>query len=179
MKITGNYCTVAARNVIKAANRLFCQVVGEEIYLTSGPVLFHLSAQEYTDIVQPVTGCAPGNWIIENKGRPQGYVSNLASLYAKCITDVDNCAPLINCPLLYEQRESLICCYYYGVTKETAFYNSAYIDALSPGTVLRATSGKSVAVAYTRAGNAPFALIMPINLKNEALKRAVIAYMGD
>lgn len=174
-KFTGRYTNEAAK-ALKGSKKILCHVADQDdgtgsIYVTNGYFLWKLNAQEYAAVVQPVTCCEPGAWIIDNNGK-QDNSMDLAKLFADTLETVSACTPMERAPFTLRTNSAPAACYYSTADDFAAIYNEKFIAALATNE-LRAVRSISPAVAYF--GGDPFALVFPIK-PGENDTRAIRAY---
>lgn len=176
-KYTGRY-TTKTRAALKK-HPISCQISGEDsvegnIYVCNGYFLWRMNRLEYSAVVQPVTCCEPGNWIIDSNGK-RDAVRDLAKLFADNVAALADAEPMQCAPLeLQFCAEENAGCYYSSSGKFVAFYNTKYLEPLAIR-ALRALSPTSAAAAYW--DGEPYAVVMPIRETGKAVD-AIKAYFA-
>ena len=177
-KYTGRY-TTKTRAALKKYP-IYCQISGEDsvegnIYVCNGYFLWRMNRLEYSAVVQPVTCCEPGNWVIDSNGK-RDAVRDLAKLFADNVAALADAEPMQCAPLEFQfcAKESAGC-YYSSSGEFVAFYNAKYLEPLAIH-VLRALSPTSAAAAYW--DGEPYAIVMPIRETGKAVD-AIKAYFSE
>lgn len=177
-KYTGRY-TTKTRAALKKYP-IYCQVSGEDnvdgnIYVCNGFFIWRMNRLEYGAVVQPVTCCEPGNWIIDSNGK-RDDVRNLAKLFADNVAALADAEPMQCAPLEFQfSVKENAGCYYSSKGDFVAFYNVKYLEPLAVPE-LRALRATSAAAAYW--DGEPYAVIMPIRETGKAVD-AIKAYFAN
>lgn len=175
-KYNGAY-TAAARKIINQAAALHCHTTEDgRIFIASGYWCFALTADDYDNLVRPVSNCDPGNWAIDAVGKRE-ETHDLEKIFADAVKASLDHVALDAAPMVFHMgRNQKMAGFYHPEKDFAAFYNADYIAAVSDLALFRAPSPVSPAVAFI--GPDPVALIMPIKPKPENT-RAVCAYFRE
>ena len=178
-KYTGRY-TTKTRAALKKYP-IYCQISGEDsvegnIYVCNGFFIWRMNRLEYGAVVQPVTCCDPGNWVIDSNGKRDDDTRNIAKLFADNVAALADAATMQCAPLEFQfGAKENAGCYYSREGDFVAFYNVKYLEPLAVAE-LRALRPNSAAAAYWD-GEA-YAVIMPIRETGKAVD-AIKAYFTD
>lgn len=147
-----------ARTLIKRSADLFCEVEGDNIYLSSDFWMFRLTETEYSFVAQPSTGRAAGNWAIRN-GRTTPFDGTFSRLFRDTVAAAQDLPPLLSCPLYVEAANGMQDVYFSVTGNFAVFLDSRFTAALPSDVTLR-TAGIYKPVLASRADKA-VAVIMP------------------
>lgn len=176
-KYVGHY-TQSAAKALKSSRRIVCRVTDDgTIYVCNGFFAYKMSAEEYAEIVQPITQHEAGNWcyILESgllEAPPSG---DFVKVFFDTVKDNENGASLHGCPLLFQRDKVLLNSFYDPEKQHVSFFNSFYLSAFVPRFTLRST--KTVAAGVVYDDGEPFAIVMPVR-PDEKDTAAVTAYFG-
>lgn len=175
-KFTGYYTNEAGK-ALKTADKIICRTADDgAIYVTTGYTLYKMTAAEYAAVVQPVTCCEPGNYVVDKNGKRDEATFDAAKIFADAVKAAETAGELTRCPMNLDTRKDVMWSYYNADQDFAAFYNHKFIKALSPAAKLRSAGATSAAVAYIE--DEPFAMVLPIRPEDSA-SRAVKAYFTD
>lgn len=175
-KYTGNFTTNAGKALNKSKHLICCTDEGA-IYVTDRHVIYKMNPLEYAAVVQPVICCEAGNWSIWYGEKTNKVPFDIVRTFRDAVTACEAAAALKRCPLSLTMDKNYVAALYYNADKDfTAMYDTKYISALTPSSVLRCTGDIFPAVAYN--DGEPFAIILPIKCDNKTA-RAVKAYFTE
>lgn len=125
--VQGSILTEKAGKLFKKADRIFCSVKDDRIYITNGYILFNISSPEYDAFFRPVIGYDPGNWIIQNgeKMEDKGRLDRFIELLKR------DSFPAQKAPFMIQSGKNTLAALY-GEEKDCiAFVNAAFLEAFT------------------------------------------------
>lgn len=164
--------TQKAGQIMKKADPFICQVDGQKVYVTDTHVLFAMSPVEYDYYIRPVIGYDPGNFEIRNKEKRPSTV-DLKKLLTNQKAEMH---PAQVAPFLYPAGPSLVKAL--KAADFISFINVLYLDALKPETLLKSSGQHAPTIAYDINGD-PAAMLLPVRVNNENIKRSAAAYFEE
>lgn len=178
-KIIGNYSAAEASKAINNIDHICCKVTDDgTIYVFSGYFIFKMCPQEYAAIAQPMVHREAGNWTIYRNSKRDFGTFSVENSFSDAVKAAQDAAPLDHC-LLFScdpknpalRREA----FYSKESDFAAFYNAAYISALTPAAQIKTTGALKPAVACN--DGKPFAVILPVHA-DEKLALGIRAYFA-
>lgn len=178
-KYTGNYATAATAKVFRQSERILCQTTEDgAIYVANGFLVFKMTPEEYAQIIQPVTCCEAGNWMIQD-GEKKPSTSDICTRFftasLEAVTEKDD---LAGAPLKFHNPggKTEFSPMYSKPGDFVAFYNAAYLSCIAPDFLFcRGRSPRDPAIFYADGGQA-FAAILPCIRQDRNMERAARAY---
>lgn len=122
--VQGSILTEKAGKLFKKADRIFCSVKEDRIYITDGYILFNLSSPEYDAFFRPVIGYDPGNWIIE-QGEKREDKKDFTQFFEK-----DSFAAQ-KAPFVFTADKKTVCGFYGQEKEEYTFINADWIASFT------------------------------------------------
>lgn len=182
MKKQSVYFTSQAGKALKGSERIICRVEDGRVYVCNGYFLMSMAPFEYAEMVQPVTLCDAGNWIIdrgEKRELKEGEHPLPKMLHDSAAPVVASTSPTLceKCPISFPSvRKAVVLGYYNPESRFAAFYNRDYVAAFDPVCTLHAVSHTGAAVMM--GGQELVGVIMPIRV-SDAARRACLAWYAE
>ena len=176
--------TASAGKALKSSGKVFCQVTEQgEIFVTSGQLIFRMSAEEYRAAIQPAMCLEAGNWSVAVSGkelRPTHDSLDMVKAYADLKKPFGSSRVpdlMERCPMEFSIRAGLAVIPFYNPDSGlVTFYNKALLSAFPASAYLHAVKADGAALVEGE-DRRELGMIFPIR-GSESLIRTVKAYYG-
>lgn len=177
MKYYGPYTKQAAQ-LFRKADRVFCRVIDEKIYLCDGYVCFVASPIDYDAVFRPVFQRDAGNW----ERNADGFIDS-CSIDISRIFIIDSRAQLLEkCPVCFDVMQSKAMSKVYSFVTadhmDALIVNSAFIDAFQGVAWYGTTPTNPLFAFYPDSSGDCIGLVLPIRIDSEQ-RRAALGYYRD